>query len=476
MRSPLPLLHPDGVSRASASLDGDSSLEDPLGTPADGPLDLVVLSRTAARDPGDSKDGRIAAAARRLDEDGLMIVTRPSHAITSELARLGLEAQESLLHVPEVENCRYLMPTRGNATRYALRRTLALKAHKRIAARALALPPVRAMAPTSVVFRRPRARPLLAWLGALGDPLQSCTAIIDVAWRPRSSTVLHRFGPDPEPDLIAKVGGGAAQEARALRDIAPTAARGFARVPGLLAESRVGEQAVAAQTPVSGRPASGLLERAPATAPTLLRRLAQGLVRWNRSTARPRPFSAADAEEMVLAPARRLAPTLDGGWAQLAMLERLCAACQGQMVPFVSAHNDLTAVNMLVDDEGRIGVVDWEHASRRALPLGDLIYAAADLAAAAHGYRDRPAAHIDCFGPGGRLTDLTAEVVEETRRSFGISAEVGELCAQACWLQHADNEQRTAKSGQSDAPFLAILQTVARRGTAIGGAAATREP
>src|SRR5206468_984105 len=49
-------------------------------------------------------------------------------------------------------------------------------------------------------------------------------------------------------------------------------------------------------------------------------------------------------------------------------------------LPLVPEQRDLWTGNVLVDDAGEIGVLDWEDAEPRGLPALDLLYLLADLA------------------------------------------------------------------------------------------------
>src|SRR5256886_1633531 len=209
--------------------------------------------------------------------------------------------------------------------------------------------------------------------------------------------------------------------------------------------------------PPAGPPAHGMARGSPARGAGLVGDLARWLEGWDGATAAPRPFERADGERLLLEPARRLAPGVAHADADLSRLDRLVEACTGRPMPFVAAHNDLTAANVLVDENDRLGIVDWEHAAPDCLPLGDLAYAAADVAAAVAGYRDRPEAFAACFAPGGAFAGLTRELLHGAARSRGIDAVAVELCLQACWLRHADNELRKL-GGEGERPFLAILQ------------------
>jgi Ser/Thr protein kinase RdoA (MazF antagonist) len=461
--SPLELLHPDGPTRrvsvhgsgAPAGLAPSNALED-------GDADVAVVAPDHAERRDRAWVREAARAASLLARDGLVVAPRPSRRLRAELIALGLVPQIRLLHVPDFERSRYLVPLRGKAAEYALRRVIPLPPLKRIAARALRLPGIDKLGPTSVVFRRPGSRPALEWLCALRPPRASCTAIVTRSWRPDGATVVQRFGQGDVPDAIAKVGGGAGREAEALRSVGQTAPDGVVAVPTLLEQRVLGGLPVAVVTPVAGLPAPRSLRGSPDRARSLLRAIAGWLGEWNGATAARRRLEPPDAERQLLAPARRLAPLLADADAYLERLMCLCDRCQGAALPFVAAHNDLTASNVLLADGDRLGVVDWEEAASGCLPLGDLAYAAVDFAAAVDGYRDRPAAFAACFEPSGPFAELTQQLLRDAAASLGIDADALELSLHACWLRHADNERREASTRDlPERPFLGVLRRAA---------------
>jgi len=94
------------------------------------------------------------------------------------------------------------------------------------------------------------------------------------------------------------------------------------------------------------------------------------------------------------------------------------------------------------------------------LPLLDLHYAVADAAAAARGYTDRAGAACASFSPGGALAGHARAAQARLAHTLDLTNEVAALCFHACWLHHADNEQRSPPpDGQM--PFLEILDWVA---------------
>lgn len=459
MPSALEFFHPDGPGRR-VSVHGAGPAAALVTAPASAgaaPPDLVLLAPTR----GERTDGawleEAARVASTVAPDGLVVAPRPSRRLRGRLAAAGLEPATRLLHVPDLPLSRYVFPLGGPAARFALEQLVPLGRAKRAAARALALSGVSAIAPTSVVFRRRGARPLFEWLSGVAAPTEARTAIVSTSWRPHGATVLHRFGAAQTPDAVVKLGGGAAEERRALDRLGAEARTAEVEVPAVLATGTRAGLSLIVETPVAGSPASRLLRESPARAAGLLRGLFRWLEAWNAATAAPRPFRRADGERLLFGPALRLAPGLADADAHLLRLDRLIEACNDRPMPFVAAHNDLTAANVLVDENERLGIVDWEHAAPDCLPLGDLAYAAADVAAAVGGYRDRPEAFTAAFAPGGAFAALTRELLDGAARSLGIDAPAVELCLAACWLRHADNEMRKL-DGEGERPFLAILE------------------
>ncbi len=78
-------------------------------------------------------------------------------------------------------------------------------------------------------------------------------------------------------------------------------------------------------------------------------------------------------------------------------------------MPFVAAHRDMTAANVMLGGGTRVGLIDWEESTTETLPLGDIAYAVVDFAAASDGYRDRLAAYRHCFERDGRFTAVTGD-------------------------------------------------------------------
>jgi thiamine kinase-like enzyme len=210
-------------------------------------------------------------------------------------------------------------------------------------------------------------------------------------------------------------------------------------------------------TGIEGRPASVLLAQRPGRADTLVERIGGWLLRWNSATAEETALTRELLDSEVLGPARA-AGVLDS---YLSELEGRCQALEGRAVKLVAAHNDLTTANVLVAQGRPLGVVDWDTAQRRALPLGDLFYALADAQAATNGFADRLQAFIARFD--GPVSAIETEVT----KTLGVDGDIADLCFHACWLRHAANESRRAEA--EERPFLDIVHAIAEQRIRMGG-------
>ena len=93
--------------------------------------------------------------------------------------------------------------------------------------------------------------------------------------------------------------------------------------------------------------------------------------------------------------------------------------------------------------------------------MGDIVYAAADFAAAVDGYRDRPSAFTECFAGGSPFAKECRAAVRRGTERLEVSPPLAEICFHACWLMHADNERRRNSGGTpAERPFLEILRAV----------------
>jgi len=194
-RSPLELLHPDGIALTSLVL-GDSC---PPGLEPRGPdADTVELVIVAGAELGPA----LQTAATRLAPDGILYVAAPPHRTAKAIEAAGLAPEPALLTLRGAGSRRLLVPAQAAA--YALDQLVPAAGWRghaaRVAVRAGGARLLPHFAPGGILARRPGARPLHEWLRTLGG-VDTDSAI--VSWSDGSSLLVHAG------NFVAKVGGGA---------------------------------------------------------------------------------------------------------------------------------------------------------------------------------------------------------------------------------------------------------------------------
>jgi hypothetical protein len=209
---------------------------------------------------------------------------------------------------------------------------------------------------------------------------------------------------------------------------------------------------------VPGRSAAYLLSDQPARFRQLVEALSNWLLRWNLRTQSSCALNRDDFEAFWLGPASAASTHLNAPKEYKEWLRTRLGSLR-EKVPLVSAHHDLTMWNVVVEGEQGIGVLDWEMASERALPLMDFYYAVCDAAAALNRYVDRYNAFRACFAPDGCHAGFVRGLEQRLANALGVSAAFRQLCVHACWLRHAANETLAGQPGHQ--PFGQIFRYVA---------------
>jgi hypothetical protein len=385
----------------------------------------------------------------------------------------GLRTELEIVHLPDSTSSLVLAALEPPVLRYALEEFILLQGWKRRAAMIAASRPraaAAALSPLGLVVRRPASSPSFDWLPKLTGTAAASVVISRLRPAGAGSFVAHGFRQgDARPSLVAKIVPVADatldRESSTLVSGAAVSARAAgAKVPGLLRSGTIGDARVLVLERLDGHLAATLLARSPERFGDVLGRLTHWLVEWGRVTGRPTRLASASLDDWILRPARLLAGAIDRGEAYVAQLERLCADASGQEVVVTAAHNDLSMWNVVVANDGSFGIVDWEAASTRSLPLIDFYYAAVDAAAATRAYADRLRAFSSIFGDGSVPAGRTAELESIVLNGLSIDRTSARLAFHACWLHHAVNElQRT--SGVQSGPFVRIVQSIAEMET-----------
>ena len=436
------------------------------------PEDLAAVlvsggaTSTSWIDP-DAERGRLSETARRLAQDlspqgAALVRVKPfrSDRARAALVAAGLDVGPLVAFAPSLRNARFLaVVAPASLSRLFELAEPALGRFARPAAAVVRRPSIaRALAPAmpnaALLVRGRGAAPPLAWLASLvpGIDLSGEAVVIASRRDALGGVVVHAFA-QGEVGAVAKVAASQSDgdEERGLTEGAESAGRCGIASPKLLAARWLGDRHVVVETPIRGRIAA--LD-ARARHEQTVTGLAEWLLRWNRETRVETPDGGAWLR------AEGLALVSEGGADAAgvrARLLELAARLDGRTMPLCASHGDLTLWNVLVDVDGALGVVDWETARARDLPLGDFFYLAADAWLAAGKAADRAAAVRACFFAGGDGVRWAAAIGERWRDALALPPAAAEAAFLVTWLRHALVENRR---GERHGEFLDVLRAV----------------
>ena len=436
-----------------------------------GPVDVAIVAPDRAQATRTWLQDAVDLAASRLEANGVLWVILPARRRRDArrvVRRAGLVPLATVLMLQAWPRATQLLSLAPTTVRDAAWRQLGWSsAAASCAAAASSSRPGRALlrrgAPASALLAAPHANvDPLAWLAAL-DRSAPCAATATIGPRSdaRVAVVMRAPRGKGRPDLAVKVAlddAGVARierERAALAAFSSSASAAGAAVP----RPRTGTgPGVLATEAISGRLASYVLGRDSNRMDSVTTAVASWLRRWNVATASTQIASAELMDELLLAPASRLAGTGAATAPYVAAVEALARRLEGTEVVVTAAHNDLTMTNVLLDAE-RIGVLDWEAATARAAPLVDLWYALVDaLARSAGGTRTEAVTAL--AGASAALPATPARLLAEAARALRLTPDQELLGFHACWLHHAANE---LERGTADGPFTAVLRGLCRR-------------
>jgi hypothetical protein len=260
----------------------------------------------------------------------------------------------------------------------------------------------------------------LSWRGAKGG------AIANVRW-PDGMSRFVKIALDQERAERLR------QEHAALLTIAKTAPTGSVRVPSPLALRDEQEPVILIEQGLDGRRAASL---AGSQIVGVFRQLSCWLVDWHNVTseaqhgAPPLP----DALAAGLGVTDTYAEWLRDRWSRI-----------GDRTTSVAVHGDLTLWNVLVLADEQLGVVDWEEAMGRGVPLSDLFYAAVDAELARGRHRSRTVAFDVTFPTASSEIGLQCRRIAD---DLPVDRSIAQLYFHHTWLLHAHNEQTRGGSGE----------------------------
>jgi hypothetical protein len=480
----LELFHPDGFAHRALVRGGNCPevLRPLLYSEASEVADLVVFAPTAAEcgAVGWLEDA-LRELKQRLAPDGIVYVVAPPLSRLT-LARLfnhcDLAIDHAILHLPDPASSRYLIPLAFAPARYAVSNILSLTFYKRLLAVA-GLCLIRSsklfrwlFPSTCLVVHRPGDRPIFEWLFRLNSERDGNVLLTTSSRGNEGAVALHCFSSGAQkPSAIAKITMKPTEavmgEVAAQGRLGPAAHAAGAQVARVLSLTNVGDRSVLLQTALRGQLLGALLASQPNRLAGVLERLVCWLESWNRSTRTTVAVDAEFFEREILAPARLITAEIDQGKEYQQWLEIACRAQGGTEIPLVTAHNDLTMWNLLLDADEGLGVVDWESACEHVFPFVDFFYATADAVMIARGSKDRSKIFPECFLPGGGHERMIAGLLRRLRPAIGAGDELVELCFHACWLHHAVNERRATRPAEPQ-PFREIVQWLALNQPEVG--------
>lgn len=476
--STLELLHPDGIANTSVVLGGNcpEKLRPEVEKQFNGTVELFILAPTAKECglPG-WLESAVKSMSGQLTDDGIgyVLVSRQwRRKVIRLLRQAGLVMDTSFWHFPNWSRSRYLVPLEREPSQFAVDEIFSASSGKRVFARQMFhYSATRQLLTTlwdriGISVRRPGARPLFQWLFP-GEQYRSSpgTAFIRTSWRESNGAIIaYGFSKRYSvPSVIAKVIPAQNttthpnQEAHVLGNLGLEARRAGARVPEIIFNQQDDQRSTLLQSFIPGRSISDVLYLNPALFSPIMMQIVDWLQRWNQATVIRRTLMGAQLEQTLLVPLDRLAPFLQQAETYRTWLATRLQAVAQNPVPLVATHNDLTMANLLLNDRDQLGVVDWETGCLEGLPLVDFYYAVTDavrIVAKCANWLDAIKA---CFQPQGLYTTDVAAWEEQLQLSTGLSPDFKELCFHACWLHHADNEQKVSRPGESR-PFLEIVQ------------------
>jgi hypothetical protein len=409
---------------------------------------------------------------RLLAQDGLVYVLAPPILrliLRVRLNRAGFETWHDFLHLPDRATSRYLLPLLKLPAEYGLSHLFPTRLWLRLPFLLLMRAPGGSkllgaiLTQVSFVAYRRQARKPFTWAAPEPQQIPAPESVILLCGGggKAASRVVQCFSAQRYPAYIAKVSGcdeAAArqtEEVSMLRSVSSAALEAGATIPVLLKEGRIGSCRVLFESALPGRSAAIALADQPRKLEDVLERLFDWLLGWNRRTCKYQAAGAELVEQAILSPARQLARFLRGGDRYLGWLEQHCTQIKG-LFPLVTAHNDLTMWNILIE-AGSLGVVDWEEARQEYFPLVDFYYALTDALLVSRKARSRQKACEAWLAPWGAFHHLARRFFPRFQEALAIPQAYADLCLHICFLRHAINELGGNQPGVTQ-PFFQTLE------------------
>lgn len=246
-----------------------------------------------------------------------------------------------------------------------------------------------------------------------------------------------------EPALVAKVPrlrddtAGVAREAANLRAARDALSGEVGTIPLVVALEENRGRPILLETALVGRPmAPAAVRRDPSRC---VDAVTAWLTKLSLASASRAETQAGWGERLLEAPLRRLDGVFPPGEEPSALVERtreLLLPLRQAELPLVFEHGDLSHPNVLLLEDGRVGVVDWELAEPRGLPVRDLFFFLTYVAFAERRATDvagQVAAFHDAFvRPRGWARPVVAAYAER----LGLEPSLLTPLFVACWASY----------------------------------------
>ena len=188
-------------------------------------------------------------------------------------------------------------------------------------------------------------------------------------------------GSSPQPILVAKVprlGGekeGLDREAANLKEVQLTKNGGFSSIPHVIAYEVFADTQILVETALTGQKmSSSLVRRKPKDCIEAVNRW---LVEFHLATAEPSENNQNWFDRLITHPHEELMKTAALSREELQLMKQtqeITSVLQQQDIPLIFEHRDLGHPNILLGENGDVGVVDWELGEAKGLPGVDLIF------------------------------------------------------------------------------------------------------
>lgn len=223
------------------------------------------------------------------------------------------------------------------------------------------------------------------------------------------------------------------REATNLRTVHTARSGEFDSVPSVIAYEDYLNNRLLIETALVGRPMSSKLVRRQQE--TCVESVTQWLTEFHQATAEPSGDATGWYERLAEYPLQQFVKAMPLLTEELHMIEQtqaLTSLLRDRDIPLVFEHGDLGPTNLVLMNEGGLGVLDWELAEPRGLPAVDLFFFLTLVAFARQRARSHAgyvaAFHETFFGPSAWARPYIMRYVKDMQLSSEMLTPLFVLC------------------------------------------------